>query len=191
MIHRRPDRGERIMNIQALIDQLITREGGYVDHPSDRGGATRWGITLLVARANGYHGPIRDMPRAVAAAIYEAVYWHGPGLDHIAARAPYLAAELFDTGVNMGTGIAIGFLQRALNALNRGASDYPDLALDNAIGARTLAALDAFLARRGKPGEGVLVKAIDALQGERYVALAERRPANEAFLYGWLAERIG
>jgi hypothetical protein len=37
----------------------------------------------------------------------------------------------------------------------------------------------------------VLVKAIDALQGERYIALAERRPANEAFLYGWLAQRIG
>ena len=111
--------------------------------------------------------------------------------DQVAARAPDLAAELFDTGVNMGTAIAIGFLQRALNALNRGASDYPDLILDTAIGPRTLAALDAFLARRGKAGEGVLVKAIDALQGGRYLSLAERRPANEAFLYGWLAERIG
>jgi hypothetical protein len=37
----------------------------------------------------------------------------------------------------------------------------------------------------------VLVKAIEALQGERYLALAERRPANEAFLYGWLANRLG
>ena len=179
------------MTIDTLIDALITREGGYVDHPADRGGATRWGITVAVARANGYHGAIRDLPRAVAASIYETVYWRAPGLDRIAARAPRLAAELFDSGVNMGTGTAIGFLQRALNALNRGASDYPDLALDHAIGARTLAALDAFLARRGASGEGVLVKAVDALQGERYLALAERRPVNEAFLYGWLAERIG
>jgi len=37
----------------------------------------------------------------------------------------------------------------------------------------------------------VLVKALDALQGARYVQLAEARPANEAFLYGWLAGRIG
>ena len=59
------------------------------------------------------------------------------------------------------------------------------------IGAATLAALDGFLARRGRAGERVLLKAIEALQGERYVALAERRPANEAFLYGWLANRIG
>ena len=37
----------------------------------------------------------------------------------------------------------------------------------------------------------VLLKAMEALQGERYIALAESRPANEAFLYGWLANRIG
>ena len=35
------------------------------------------------------------------------------------------------------------------------------------------------------------LRALDALQGERYIRLAERRPANEAFLYGWLANRIG
>ena len=58
--------------------------------------------------------------------------------------------------------------------------------------AATLGALDAFLEVRGKAGgETVLLRAIEALQGERYLRLAERRPANEAFLYGWLANRIG
>ena len=53
-------------------------------------------------------------------------------------------------------------------------------------------ALDSFLEARGKRGgETVLLHALEALQGERYVRLAERRPANEAFLYGWLANRIG
>ncbi len=37
----------------------------------------------------------------------------------------------------------------------------------------------------------MLLRALEALQGERYLRLAERRPANEAFLYGWLANRIG
>jgi lysozyme family protein len=178
------------MTIHTLIEDLIAREGGYVDHPADRGGATRWGITTAVARANGYQGAIRDLPASVAAAIYERAYWQVPGFDRIATRAPAVAAELFDTGVNMGTATAIGFLQRALNALNRGQKDYADLALDQTIGPRVLAALDAFLAQRGRAGEGVLVKALDALQGERYLSLAERRPANEAFLYGWLAGRI-
>ena len=63
---------------------------------------------------------------------------------------------------------------------------------DGRIGPATLSALDTFLELRGKKkGETVLLKALDALQGERYIRLAERRPANEAFLYGWLANRIG
>lgn len=109
----------------------------------------------------------------------------------MAAITPLVAAELFDTGINMGTGVASGFLQRALNVLNRGATDYPDVTADGQIGPVTLQALKVFIAKRGGVGERVLVKALDALQGERYIALAEKRPANETFVYGWLSERIG
>lgn len=179
------------MDVEQLIDEVIAREGGYSHHPADRGGATRWGVTETVARAHGYAGDMRDFPREDAAAIYARIYWERPNFAAVARRAPRLAAELFDTGVNMGSAVAAGFLQRALNALNRGASDYPDLVLDAAIGPKTLAAFDAFLDRRGPLGETVLLKAVEALQGERYLRLAEHRPANEAFLYGWLANRIG
>ena len=179
------------MDIEELIDSVIGREGGFVDHPADRGGATRWGVTEAVARANGYAGDMRGYPRAAAVVVYRRLYWVRPGFDRVAERAEGIAAELFDTGVNMGPAVAAAFLQRALNALNRGASDYPDIVADGRIGPCTLAALDGFLARRGPGGETVLLRAIEALQGERYVALAERRPANEAFLYGWLANRIG
>lgn len=179
------------MDIHRLIDEVIAREGGYSDHPADRGGATNWGITHAVARANGYAGDMRSLPRATAVAIYRRLYWDQPGYSFVAETVPSVAVELFDTAVNMGVGTATGFLQRALNALNRNQRDYPDLALDRAIGARTLSALRAFRALRGKSGEAVLLKAIEAMQGERYIALAESRPANEAFLYGWLANRIG
>ena len=174
-----------------LIEAAIDREGGFVDHPADPGGATRWGITQKVARADGYGGDMRELSRIRAAAIYRRVYWQRPRFDRVGQRAPGLAAELFDTGINMGPPVAIGFLQRALNALNRGASDYPDIATDGVIGPQTIAALDGFIARRGRAGETVLLKAVEALQGERYLSLAERRPAAEAFLYGWLANRIG
>ncbi len=179
------------MNIDSRIDEVIDREGGYVDHAADRGGVTRWGVTEAVARVAGYAGDMRVLPRREAAAIYRRLYWLRPRLDLVALRAPRVAAELFDTGVNMGPAVAAGFLQRALNALNRGASDYADVAVDGQLGARSLEALDRFLARRGAGGEAVLLKAMEALQGERYLALAEARPANEAFLYGWLANRIG
>ena len=179
------------LDADALIEAVIDREGRYVTPPADRGGPTCWGITEAVARAQGYSGPMRDLPRAEAASIYRRVYWLRPGFDKVALRMPKIAAELFDTGVNMGTATAVGFLQRALNALNRDARDYPDIAVDRTIGPRTLAALDGLVAARGRTGETVLLRAMEALQGERYIALAERRPSQEAFLYGWLANRIG
>jgi lysozyme family protein len=175
-----------------LIDELIEREGGYVDHPADKGGPTCFGITEAVARSNGYSGVMAALPRDEAAAIYRRLYWLRPRFDEIAARAPRVAAELFDTGVNMGPAVAATFLQRALTALNRNGADYSDLVPDGRLGQRTFDALDGFLEARGsRGGETVLLRALEALQGERYLRLAERRPANEAFLYGWLTNRIG
>ena len=179
------------VDADALIDAVIDREGRYVNHPADRGGPTCWGITEAVARAQGYDGAMRDLSRADAVAIDRSIYWLRPGFDKIALRAPQIAAELFDTGVNMGTATAVGFLQRALNALNRTARDYPNIAVDRDIGARTLSALDGFLKARGKGGETVLLRAMEAQHGERYIALAERRPSQKAFLHGWLANRTG
>jgi lysozyme family protein len=183
---------DREHDADRLIDELIEREGGFVNHPADRGGATRFGITEAVARAHGYSGAMSMLPRDEAAAIYRRLYWLRPRFDEIARRAPAVAAELFDTGANMGPAVAITFLQRALTALNRNGKDYPDLVPDGRAGPRTIAALDGFLQARGRRGgQTVLLRALEALQGERYLRLAERRPANEAFLYGWLANRTG
>ena len=183
---------EDVLGVDQLVDGLIEREGGYVDRSEDKGGPTCFGITQAVARANGYMGPMRQLPRSEAAAIYRDLYWLRPRFDEIARRNGRLAAELFDTGANMGPAVAVTFLQRALTALNRNGGDYPDLTPDGRVGPATLAALDAFVAKRGaSSGETVLLRALEALQGERYLRLAERRPANETFLYGWLANRIG
>jgi lysozyme family protein len=179
------------IDIDALVEEVIEREGGYVNHPADRGGATNWGITEGVARRHGYVGEMRALPQSEAVAIYKRLYWFAPHFDDVAERAPALAAELFDTGINMGTGTATAFLQRALNALNRNGTDFSDIAVDRQIGNATLSTLDSFLKRRGRGAEDVLLKAVDALQGAHYLRLAETRPSQEAFLYGWLANRIG
>jgi lysozyme family protein len=96
-----------------LIDALIEREGGFVNHPDDRGGPTRFGITAAVARAHGYSGAMATLPRDEAAAIYRRLFWLRPRFDSIARRSARIAAELFDTGVNMGPAVAVTFLQRA------------------------------------------------------------------------------
>lgn len=178
------------MTIDTLIENVIAIEGDYSNHPADRGGPTRWGVTEAVARAHGYSGDMKHFPRSEAAAIYKRKYWHRSGFDKIHEQAPKLAEEMFDTGINMGPGIAVGFLQRALNVLNRNGRDFQDIAVDRQIGGQTLQALRLFLNKRGSGGEAVLLKAVDALQGARYIKLAEKRQANEAFLYGWLANRI-
>ena len=67
---------------------------------------------------------------------------------------------------------------------------YPDLGVDGAVGPGTLKALTAFLKHRGTEGVTVMLKAMNCLQGARYIDLAEKRSANEAFLYGWLRERV-
>lgn len=177
-------------NIDEVIAEVIAKEGGYSNHPADRGGPTMWGITEQVARANGYHGAMPDMPKSVAERIYRKTYVIEPRFDQIGYRSAAIAAELTDTGVNMGTAVAAMMLQRALNALNRQGQDYPDLLADGKIGPATLAALEKYIAKRGKEGEAVMVKALNCLQGERYIDIAEKRPANEAFVYGWLRSRV-
>ena len=172
--------------IDELIDDVIEREGGYVNHPADRGGPTRWGITEAVARRQGYHDAMRHLPQSDAAAIYRRLYWVRPGYDRIAQLAPKIAAELFDTGINMGTGTASGFLQRALNALNRNAKDYPDLSVDRRIGTKTRAALQSYLDRRGAQRRSGVVKG-DGCAARRSLSAPRRNTALAGSVSLWLA----
>ena len=179
------------MFIDKLIDDIIVREGGYVDHPDDRGGPTCWGITQAVARDHGFNGPMRQLPKDVARKIYRDRYYVKPGFNRVSAHSLRVAEEMTDTGVNMGTRRSAQFLQAALNALNRGGSDYPDLTVDGDIGPATLSALQKYMmVRDGKGGEMVLLKALNCLQGAKYLEIAERDHRQESFVYGWLAHRV-
>ncbi len=174
-----------------LIDDLIAREGGYTDNPADRGGATCWGITEAVARANGYMGEIRSMPRDFAVKVYMRQYVEAPGFDKVLAVSPAIGEELVDTGVNMGVSIPGAWLQRTLNALNQQSRTFPDLVVDGQLGPATIAALRAVLAQRGKDGEVVIVRTLNCLQGARYLEITEKRPQNETFFFGWKKTRVG
>lgn len=179
------------MSIDKLIDDVIRREGGYSNHPADRGGPTNWGITEQVARAYGFLADMKTLPRSAAVNIYKTRYWTGPNFDQVAALCPAIGDELFDTGINMGVAAAGRFLQRALNVLNRGATDYPDVPVDGNVGPMTLAALKGYMTKRGVAGGEVLRKALDGLQCGRYVEIAEDSPSQETFVYGWIANRVG
>ncbi|HIH3536678.1 TPA: glycosyl hydrolase 108 family protein, partial [Escherichia coli] len=114
-----------------IFDEVLGKEGGYVNHPDDKGGPTKWGITEKVARAHGYRGDMRDLTREQALDILEADYWYGPRFDQVAALSPDIAAELCDTGVNMGPTVASRMLQRWLNVFNLRGRLYPVIIMDS------------------------------------------------------------
>ena len=170
-----------------VIADILSKEGGYVNDPSDSGGETNYGITAAVAKSNGYKDSIRDMPKQVAFNIYENIYWCSVSASAVSALSELVAGELVDTAVNMGPKRGGIILQRCLNVLNDQGRLYPDVTVDGKIGPATLSSLGSYLAHRS---EGVMVRAMNCLQGAFYIELAERREKDERFIYGWLKNRI-
>jgi lysozyme family protein len=165
-------------SIEQMIDDVIRREGGYVDHPRDRGGPTNFGITQpTLSRHLGRAASADDMrglSRAVAAKIYRREYYEEPRIDALPAR---VQAFVFDAAVNHGPGRAIRFVQQVCNA-----AGFGPLAVDGQCGpntSRAAAAADRVM------GDWFLA----ALVEERrtfYVALVARDPGQRVFLNGWL-----
>lgn len=170
-----------------IITNVINAEKGYVHHPDDSGGPTKYGITEKTARFYGYEGDMRDLPSQFAFEVYAAIYWYAVGGDFLLAMSESIAAEVVDTAVNTGPHKAGEILQRSLNVLNLKGELYDDLKADGIVGERTLYALESYLAHRD---EVTLVKMLNVLQGAFYVELAERREKDESFIYGWFKNRV-
>ena len=133
---------------------------------------------------------MHDLPRATAVAIYRQEYAINPGFAAVAEVDQAVAAELFDTGVNMGPSIPALWFQEWLNAFNDQATLYPDIREDGDIGPATIAAFRSYLAKRGADASKVMVAALNCDQGARYKALSRGRAANEDFTYGWVRARV-
>ncbi len=178
------------MNLEQMLDKLVDTEGGYVNDPKDSGGETNWGVTIAVARAFGYTGRMIDMTQMQAREIYRQRYWIQPRFNEIGKINAAIAEELFDTGVNMGQSRAGTFLQRALNVLNREGKSFPDISADGSVGNMTLAALKAYLDLRKQDGAKVLLRMLNAQQGDKYISLAEARSKDEEYVFGWFLNRV-
>lgn len=169
-----------------LIAEVIAREGGYVNRATDRGGETMYGITVAVARANGYQGAMRDLPVELAATIYSKRYWSGPGFEQIAYLDPDTACYLFDWGVNSGPATAIKSLQSYLNVMNNRGRLYPDMGEpDGGLGPVTMGTLQKYLNARGKNAWRNLRADVNASRLVFCRNLAERREEQEEYAWGW------
>jgi lysozyme family protein len=104
--------------IDRLIDEILRREGGFVDHPADRGGATKYGITIG-ALAEWRRRPVAkhevmDLEVAEARQLYRSRYLEAPGLQAVPDERTL--GLLFDCSINHGPGQAARFLQSAIGA---------------------------------------------------------------------------
>ncbi len=181
--------------IDKIINGILDREGGkFTDDPNDSGGPTKWGITLPVLsrwrRRTATIADIRALPREDAFEIYRSQFYLMPNFDDIAELSIPIAAELTDTGVNLGPAQATMFLQRALNAFNRQGKLYPDIKVDGGVGTAVIGALQKYLVTRGAVAEMVMLRALNGLQDAFYIKLAEGRPKDEDYAFGWILNRV-
>lgn len=158
------------MTVDALIDEIIEREGGYVDHPADRGGPTKYGITrATLARWRDRAvtaADVRNMDVGEARDIYLAMFVVNPGFEPLPEP---LRSHVVDLGVTSGPYQAVRTLQRALG----------DVSVDGILGTETRAAIGAANVRD-------LTRRFWQERVRFYSRIPAIRPTQLAFLDGWL-----
>ncbi len=164
--------------VDPLVEEVLAREGGFVDHPADRGGPTKFGITrATLSRHLGRSASlaeIRGLTKEQAAAIYHRDYYLQPGINRLPAR---LRSFLFDAAVNHGPKRAIRFLQAVCQQ-----AGFGPLAEDGVCGPATEA-----VARRAEAAMGAwLLAALIEERRQFYHQIVRSDGTQKAFLNGWL-----
>lgn len=157
---------------QTLLVIIHDWEGvEFVNHPLDRGGPTKYGITK--ATYENYLGrnvtvaEVASMSLSVAMLIYERFYVDGPRIGEI--KDPALFAAVLDMAINSGSVRAIKTLQTCVGVV-----------ADGIIGPKTLAAIDAI------PDKKKLLKTFITERLRFYARIVEQRPNQAVFLEGWV-----
>ena len=181
-------------NINQAFETIIKPfENLYSNLKGDTGGETVWGIarkknpaaavwTLVdgYKKISGFPENMRCDKALINLAIifYKYNYWDKLKLDQVTDQR--IANELFDIAVNCGPNVAAVFLQRVLNVFNHQGKDYADLLVDGIIGSKTVATLN------NHANANNILKALNVLQGGKYIALCESNPLDENFINGWI-----
>ncbi len=152
---------------ESAVASVLKNEGGYVNHPSDPGGETNYGI----CKASYPNEDIKNMTLERAKFLYHRDFWL-PGrfgeYTHFA-----IAEKIFDLSVNAGLKQAVKILQRALRCVRYFTED------DGITGSHTLQC-------EANADPSMLITAVRSEAAGFYRVLAVQNKKNEAFLQGWL-----
>lgn len=164
--------------VDEMIDDILEHEGGFVDHPADRGGPTNFGVTQGTLSdwldRSATVEEVRNLDVADARKIYRTNYFEKPRL-HLLPEP--LQAQAFDIAVNMGPSRAVKLIQSTINS-----AGFGPIAVDGIMGPTT-----ATKAADAQRAMGPLLN--DAIVEERkafYVRICERDPTQKVFLTGWI-----
>lgn len=166
-------------NVDQIIADIIKAEGGYVDHPNDRGGPTKYGITLNTLGAwLGRKVTAKDVQaitRDTAYQIYYRNYYAKPGFNELPEA---LQPHMTDIAVNCGPKTSIKMLQNCLLNLK-----YDVGPVDGYIGNKTNAAIDDAMQRTPK----LLLNELVNRRKNYYRQIIKDDPSQKVFEKGWMA----
>jgi lysozyme family protein len=165
-----------MQTVEQIAQEIVAREGGYVNDPDDPGGATNYGVTIGTMRRLGLDlsgdgqvtaADVRALSRAQATDIFIEHYWRRPRICDLPAP---LHATVFDMYVNAGSN-AVRILQRLVRDMRI------EVTVDGVIGPQTIAVVDRALAA----APDTIVDAYGIARRNYYYALADRRPASRKY----------
>ncbi|MBB5514865.1 lysozyme family protein [Rubricella aquisinus] len=167
-----------MQSVSQITEEILDREGGYVDDPDDPGGATNHGVTIHTMRRLGLDlngdeivtkADVRALSRDEAGALFEDEYYTRPGIGRLPEA---IQPSVYDMHVHAGRQAFI-LLQSLLNDLGE------VLVEDGILGPRSFAAAHRVHDRIG--GE-VLRDAYGIERRRYYYRLADARPASRKYV---------
>lgn len=165
-----------MQTVRQIAQEIVAREGGFVDDPDDPGGATQYGVTIHTLRRLGLDldrdgdidiQDVRALSRAQAVDIFVSHYFRRPRIGDLPT---VLHATVFDMYVNAGAQ-AVKILQHLLREMGYA------VAIDGVIGPQTAGA--AY--RAAQPEAVALRDAYGVARRNYYFRLADRRPASRKY----------
>lgn len=166
------------MQIDKIINDLIKREGGFVDHKNDHGGPTKYGITLKTLsdwrNRKATAADVQLLDKKEAFEIYYREYYQRPNIDELPQD---IQAVMVDMAANMGPKKAAELLQITLSQQGFRVGD-----IDGYIGQRTIQAAKLCHDQIGPE----LINQITYNRRDYYNEIVKTDPSQQVFHAGWI-----
>lgn len=175
---------------QKAIKSILIMEGDLSDHPEDKGGLTKYGITQRLATQYGI-SDVRTITIQKAVQIYYDEFWVKGNLEEVAIVDEDIAEEILEASVNTGWKSPRIWLQNFLNASRIGPNGrpmYEILKEDGIIGEKTIAAMEKAIKIRDARND--IFNFLNARQLVYYTRIVESNPSQSVFFWGWIKNRV-